>query len=330
MLRWAERWPVPHCATYDIGMTTAGREDVKDMWTNIIQLIKKGMDRISGSRADLSGLAEAAKPLLAILAVTILSFLLVDIFYKVVSLQVAYPKASGKSQLAAVVSPWMQEQPAERYQIIPQRNLFLTTLQAIVDKDAGGGLLPSEEYTAFDLKGTIAVDQSMGYAIVEEKGKGKQKLYRLGEMIGSARLIAITRNTAVLKDGGKEFVMKIKESAEGSITGRSGRPGSGVVISKQEVTESLGDLKSIMSQAVVRPYLNEGVQQGFIVSNIVPGSLYQRLGLQNGDVITDVNSKKLEGADDILQLVNVMQAGGSVSVNLMRNGKHETINYSFH
>jgi general secretion pathway protein C len=304
---------------------------MKDMWTNIIRLIKKKLDRITGIPVDLSVLADAAKPLLIVLAVTLLSFLLVDIFYKVVGLQVAYRAASGKSQSAAAASSLLQTQPAERYNIITERNLFLTTLQTIVDKNAGGNLLPSEEYTAFDLKGTIAINQSMGYAIVEEKGKGKQKLYRLGEMIGSARLIRITRNTAVLKGGEKEFVLKVKEIAEGPLMGRSARqPESRVAISKQEVTQSLGDLKSIMSQAVMRPFLVEGVQQGFVVSNIVPGSLYQRLGLQNGDVIVDVNNKKLETADDLLQLVGVMQSGGGVSVNLLRNGKNESVNYFFH
>lgn len=91
----------------------------------------------------------------------------------------------------------------------------------------------------------------------------------------------------------------------------------------------MGDLESLMSQAVIRPYFVEGAQQGFIVSNIVPGSVYQKLGLQNGDVVVDVNNEKLDSPDDILQLMNVMQAGGSVSVNLMRNGKKETVNYSF-
>jgi len=61
----------------------------------------------------------------------------------------------------------------------------------------------------------------------------------------------------------------------------------------------------------------------------VPGSLYQKLGLQNGDVVVDVNNKKLDSADDILRMVNAMQAGGSVSINLKRKGQHETINYSF-
>jgi general secretion pathway protein C len=303
------------------------------MWTNIVQMIKKRLDRITSAPADLSMLADAAQPLLIVAAITVLSFLLVDIFYKAVSLQVAFRQTVGKSQYSILVSPSVQGYPLDRYNVIPERNLFLTTLTAIVDKTVGGTILPSEEYTAFDLKGTIAVNDNVGFVVVEEKGKGKQKLYRLGEMIGSARLVRIGRNTAVLKNSEKEFVMKIKEAAEGGLMGRSSRPGgaaSGIAVSKQEVTESLGDLKSIMSQAVVRPFFNEGVQQGYVVSNIVQGSLYERLGLKNGDVIVDVNNKNLESADDLLKLVNVMQAGGSVSVNLMRNGKNETINYSFH
>ena len=304
---------------------------VKDVPVKITQWIKAKIDRIAGVPADMSALASMAGPVLIFLAITILSFLCVDILYKVVSLQAGFGTATGTNQSGRAAQPGLQAQPAERYNIIAERNLFLTTLQAIVDKNTAGGLLPSEEYTAFDLKGTIAIDPNLGYAIVEEKGKGKQKLYRLGDMIGSAKLVRITRNTVVLKGAEKEFIMKIKEVAEGSGPGRFGQgPGSGIAISRQEVTQSLGDLKSIMSQAVVRPFFAGGVQQGFVVSNIVPGSLYQKLGLQNGDVVIDVNSKKLESADDILQLVNVMQAGGSVSVNLLRNGQNETINYSFH
>jgi len=302
---------------------------VKDTRVKITQWMKARIDGIAGWPADPSALAGMAGPVLIVLAVTILSFLCVDILYKAVGLQTGFGPAAGTNQSIRAASSGLQTQPAERYNIIAERNLFLTTLQAIVDKNAAGGLLPSEEYTAFDLKGTISIDPNHGYAIVEEKGKGKQKLYRLGDMIGSAKLVRITRNTAVLKGAEKEFVMKIKEVAESSGPGRFGQ-GSGIAISRQEVTQNLSDLKSLMSQAVVRPFFAGGVQQGFVVSNIVPGSLYQKLGLQNGDVVVDVNGKRLESADDILQLVNVMQAGGSVSVNLMRNGQNEAINYSFH
>ncbi len=299
------------------------------MWTKLEQMIKSVTDRLADLPAGFSMSMKTVQLLLAVVAVTILSFLAVDIFYKIISLQMVARKESGKDRITAALPQTGLRQPLERYSVITERNIFQTTLNAIADKSAGP-LLPTEEYTAFDLKGTIAVDENAGYAIVEERGKGKQKLYRIGDMIGSARLVRVTRNTAVLNSDGRDLVMKIKETAEGASLGRLTGSGNNIAISRQEVMQNMGDLKSIMSQAVVRPYITEGAQQGFIISNIVPGSLYERLGLKNGDVVMDVNDKKLNSADDIFQMVNVMQAGGSISVNVMRNGRNETLNYSFH
>jgi general secretion pathway protein C len=72
-----------------------------------------------------------------------------------------------------------------------------------------------------------------------------------------------------------------------------------------------------------------GAQQGYIISNIKPNSIYQKLGLQNGDIIIDVNNKRMQNIDDLLELVNLMQAGQNIVLNLKRNGKDERINYSF-
>jgi general secretion pathway protein C len=103
-----------------------------------------------------------------------------------------------------------------------------------------------------------------------------------------------------------------------------------MVLNKGEVTEKLRDLKTIMTQAVVRPYFEDGEQKGFIVSDIKPDSLYQKLGLHNGDIIIDVNGKPMQTTDDILQMLNIMQTGGSIDLSLKRNGEFETINYSFY
>jgi general secretion pathway protein C len=85
-----------------------------------------------------------------------------------------------------------------------------------------------------------------------------------------------------------------------------------------------------MSQAVVRPFLNEGVQNGYIISNIAPNSLYEKMGMQNGDIIIDINNKPMQSADNLLQMVNLMQSGSSITLNVKRNGKIEAINYSFY
>ena len=297
------------------------RIDTQHIGTRIVS-------RLTDLTARPSFSADTVKTVIIAAVITVISFLTVDIFYKVVDMQLG-GKVVSKGRPAGGMAALSEIRPLESYAVITERNLFMTTLKAIVDKAAA--LTPGEEYTAFDLKGTIAVSDTMGYAIVEEKGKGKQKLYRIGEMIGSARLVRVTRNTAVLDNAGRELVMKIKDAAEGLLSGPAFRPpGSGIALSRQEMTQSLGDLKSLMSQAVVRPFMADGVQQGYIISNIVPGSMYERLGLKNGDVVTEVNSKRIDNADDLLQLVNVMQSGGNVSVNLIRNGKAEALNYSFH
>ncbi len=291
---------------------------------------RKGMlDRFRMPSVRLSFSMQAVKVVIQIAAVTAIAFLAVDIFYKMIAWQVIGVKAIEKDQPATWAAPAGQTHSAARYDIITERNLFMTTLKAAADKGATASA--GEEYTAFDLKGTIAVSDTVGFAVVEEKGKGKQKLYRIGEMIGQARLVRVTRHTAILNNAGRELVMKIKDNGEISPAGQGLRSsGSGIAVSREDVTRSLGDLKSIMSQAVVRPFMSDGVQQGFIVSNIVPGSLYERLGLKNGDIVVELNGKKLDSADDVLQLVNVMQSGGTVSVSLIRNGRTESLNYSFH
>jgi len=299
------------------------------MRTDTLHIRKRIFDRLKEFPAGLSFSADTVKILMIAAAITAISFLAVDIFYNVAAMQLGDGITAGKDRPAAAAVMAGQVRPPERYAVITERNLFMTTLKAIADKSLA--MTPSEEYTAFDLKGTIAVNDTIGYAVVEEKGKEKQKLYRIGEMIGSAKLVRVTRHTAVLNNAGRELVMKIRENSEMSQAGPGFRPpGGNISVSKQEVTQSLGDLKSIMSQAVVRPFMSDGVQQGFVISNIVPGSLYERLGLKNGDIVMELNGKKLDSADDVLQLVNVMQSGGSVSVNLMRNGKAESLNYSFH
>jgi general secretion pathway protein C len=256
------------------------------------------------------------------------------LFYKIAS----FPLVSSRPEVKIGARPdeslATQRDALPAYGVIVERNLFRTTLKAVADKQLDGGFFGSgQEYSAYDLKGTVAGDSSFGFAILEERGKNKQILCRLGNMVGSAKLIKITRNTVVLRTTERDITLKIKETAEGPLFSRPGAreiaSQSGISLSRREVTEKLGDLKTIMNQALVRPFYADGVQEGFIISEIKPESLYQKLGLQNGDIIMDVNNKQMQSAEDVLQLVNLMQSGGQISLSLKRNGKVEIINYSF-
>jgi general secretion pathway protein C len=305
----------------------------KSMWLKITQLIKEWFNRIKNISAIPAINITLLRPFLILLAITILSYEAIDLFYKIISFPLTNQTATSKNNISSSgTTDNFQHNQLEDYGIITERNLFLTTLKAVSDKQSEGGLFDSNQrITDFDLKGTVACNSSFGFIFIEERDTHKQKLYRLGDNIGSAKLIKITRNTAILRSEGRDITLKIKATLEGPLLPNSpdnATPRS-MTLSKKTVNENLSDLKSIMSQAVVRPFLNEGVQEGLIISNIAPNSLYEKMGLQNGDIIIDINNKRMQSADNLLQTVNLMQSGSSIAVNVKRNGKIETINYSF-
>jgi len=277
------------------------------------------------------------RPLLILVAITILSYEAIDLFYKVISFPLTKQTVASKANISLpVIKDNIQADQLQDYEIITGRNLFLSTLKAVSDKQSEGELFDTDQKTTdFDLKGTVAGNSSFGFIFIEERDSHKQKLYRLGDNIGSSKLIKITRNTATLRSGGRETTLRVKATIEGSLLPNSPDAGTNraasrsMTLNKKMVNETLSDLNSIMSQAVMRPYLNKGVQEGLIISNIAPNSLYEKMGLQNGDIIIDVNNKHMQSADNILQTVNLIQSGGNIAVKFKRNDKIETINYSF-
>ncbi|MBU4372374.1 MAG: PDZ domain-containing protein [Proteobacteria bacterium] len=68
---------------------------------------------------------------------------------------------------------------------------------------------------------------------------------------------------------------------------------------------------------------------GFIVSSIQPGSLYQKMGIANGDIIQKVNNQKIRTLDDVMGLLNTIKSGSSLSLGIKRREKSEMLNYQF-
>jgi len=308
---------------------------IKVMWSKITQVAKEWLNRTSNINTLPAIDIALLRPLLILLAITVLSYETVDLFYKVISFplfkQTVAVKNNGNALTFADSAPHNQLQD---YGIITERNLFLSTLKTVGDKQLEGGLFDADQKNMdFELKGTVACNTSSGFIVIEERGNHKQKLYRLGDRIGPAKLIKITRNTATLLSGGREITLKVKATMEGTLLPDSPATGTKQAVfrklslSRRLVNENLDDL---MSQAVVRPYLNEGVQEGYIISNVAPNSLYEKMGLQNGDIVIDINNRRMHSADDLLQMMNLMQSGKSISLNIKRNSKIESINYSFY
>ncbi|MFC1978297.1 PDZ domain-containing protein [Chloroflexota bacterium] len=93
-------------------------------------------------------------------------------------------------------------------------------------------------------------------------------------------------------------------------------------ILSREQKPSLGAAVADASKITAR--LGTGITLGAYVGNVRPRSLAERLGLAAGDIITEVNMKRIANADDIESAVSKLSRGSRVSLVFIRGDKQFT------
>lgn len=253
------------------------------------------------------------------------------IFYSILKLQLirTRPATAALDREKAATA----REPADAYRVIPERNLFGTTTSRMTDRQAGA-LQQQEIALPIELRGTVAGEVMYGFAIIEEKGTRKQRLVKAGDILLGVQVLRIKRNAIDLLVNNREQTLKIVETKEGPILPPSSAAAPGVapgttVLSRSEIDERLQDMGSLLRQALVRPYFTAGVPDGFLISNIRAGSLYTKMGMMDGDIIQEVNHRKIQTADDVMGLLSTVKSGSSLSLTVKRQGNQETLNYQF-
>jgi general secretion pathway protein C len=105
--------------------------------------------------------------------------------------------------------------------------------------------------------------------------------------------------------------------------------GGTVTVDRSEISSALANMGTLLRQAQVRPYFKGGVPDGFMITNITPGSLYQRMGIANGDILQSVDGRKVQTADDMMSFLSTLQGSSGMAISLQRGGKPQKLNYQF-
>ena len=221
------------------------------------------------------------------------------------------------------------------YSVIFERNLFGS--EPIVET-AGGPALRADLL----LRGTAEFGGT-GYAVIENADSGLQQLFAVGDAVfDGPKLVAVAARTATLMRGGRRVVLEITETeaasaaSESASTGADGAAGSGIrqvgdnryLVDRGEVDHSIENLSTVVTQMRAVPYLKDGKSVGFRVFNIRAGSLFERMGLKNGDVIQAVNGTPLDDPTRALALLDEVQSAEEISVDLLRDDHPNTLTYS--
>ncbi len=202
----------------------------------------------------------------------------------------------------------------------------------------------------FTLVGTI-VGRATSFAIIENKRTKEQSLYRVGHILmGGARITDVERNRIVILRGGNKEILEVaytpKQSGSKGRQARRSTPspvpaalvptrGEGVrqiskdqwVLDRQEIDGAINNLPQLLTKARIIPNFNNGKPDGFRIFAISKGSLYAKIGLQNGDILHRVNGIEVKDPKNFLQVFEQLKDESQITVDLVRRNENETFNY---
>ncbi len=193
---------------------------------------------------------------------------------------------------------------------------------------------PAAESSSFRLIGTIEGESFAGAVLEDSTG---QTFYRIHQKLpdGSMIVKVMRDKVSLRKPEGRTVDLVVADDTKIIAVPKPGANGDGVkrvsegkwMVDQREMLASTENMNQILTQARALPYTEQGKTVGFRISEIVPGSLYEKIGLQNGDVIQRVNAQEVDDPAKFFQLYQGLKTERNISIDLLRGGQRQTLNY---
>ena len=229
--------------------------------------------------------------------------------------------------------------PLERSSIAMEPRRDMNEYFSILDRGLfGEGKAPSTglavQSLSYRLIGTVEGTNFSGAVLEDASG---QTFYRINQKLPDGSMIVKVKRVSVTikKPDGSTVDLQVIDDTKIVNVASGGPNNPGVkkisdgkwMVDQREVASSAANMSQILTQARALPYLENGKTTGFRLSEIVPGSIYEKIGLQNGDVIQKVNSQNVDDPGKFFQLYQGLQNEQNISIDVLRGGQRQTLNY---
>jgi general secretion pathway protein C len=235
------------------------------------------------------------------------------------------------------------------FEIIVSRNLFSS--KGVIPGEGGDAETPNLENMApvktslpFNLVGTLILRNELkSIGTIEDKSANQVYPVRVDDEIpGKARILSVEASRVVFfnpQTQAKEFVEMLEGPGAKITLGtkNTGGPKLGAQIEqvaptqfnlpRTEIDRALSDLNKILTEARAIPYSENGQPAGFKLIQIVPGSIYEKLGLRNEDVLCGINGEPIVDPGKAFELLNQLKTSSHMELCVKRGGK--ALNYAY-
>ncbi|MBI4826891.1 MAG: hypothetical protein HY807_10815 [Nitrospirae bacterium] len=205
--------------------------------------------------------------------------------------------------------------------------------------------IPASDLT---LTGTAVGPKKMSYAVFEGNAitsPGRQEVFAYGDTIYNyGTLDEISADSVTIRQGANTHILKMIESfsnvinypAENTQSDKNTGSADPFVkkvgkrqfqLDKKQVEDSINNPEKILTDARLLPNFVNGKQEGYKISEVKPGGLYESIGLKNGDVLIRVNSLEISSPEVAIQTMSALRGTNNVNLDIIRNNEKMSLNY---
>ncbi len=105
------------------------------------------------------------------------------------------------------------------------------------------------------------------------------------------------------------------------------------LVDRSKVNSDMQDMSKLFTEMRAVPNIQNGSSNGFALSEIEPGSIFEAMGLHDGDVVTSISGQPLTDprkAIAVLQSLQTLNDRATIKLSLMRNGAPVNLSYDVH
>ena len=187
----------------------------------------------------------------------------------------------------------------------------------------------------------------LSYSIIEDLGAHKQGVYGIDASVpGGATVKNIEWDKVVLNRNGKDEILELaskplvggtKPAAAAPVAAASPPPAGGGIqatgeneflVPRAEVDSALENMSQLFTQIRAVPHFEGGQSIGFRLFAIRRGSLFDKIGLKNGDIITSINGSQMNDPSRAVALLQELRDANDLSVDIIRNQQQQKISYN--
>ena len=272
------------------------------------------------------------------LAISICSYLIATLF--TVSIDALLPDFPPSPK--NIYNQFTETKDMSQYEIIIARNLFNKN-GIIPDMSAIREDLPAVKTNLpFTLLGVILLeDKVKSIASVLNRTENAVVTVRVKEAIDrntdvkeilKSKVLFYNKNTQQveyieLPKIKQPISLKTNQPKKASPNGIKEVSKDHLTIERSEIESILSNMNEVITQARCVPSSEGGRNIGFKCVQIVPGSIYDRIGIKNNDIVISINEERLSNPGKALQVLRGLRDRERIQVTLKRNGKIITKKY---